>query len=451
MRNHFQYGGSLSDSDPSGQDTFSTVLQYREALADQRRLISAKAEFGKLGIEIGDSTTVPKDRSGQLTMRNKLRAAINALNNSIGEGKTKITPAVTAAMDHAATMVNFISHQIDFEDSTALQFGDGASNLSGGAKAGGWRDSEGRRVVCLGKGDRLNRGGESSGIGFGQLLRAVAFGTRDVNVKNALGESSIGSGGATVPTHLSNSLIDNLRARTVSIQAGAQTVILETQTTRIARLTADPVAAWRNENAAVGGTLPTFDNVTFNARSLAVAVPISRELLEDSVNIDAALMNAFARSLAVTLDQACLNGSGVAPIPTGILNTSGIGTSAAGLGYAGILDAQRVMLDANANPPTAAIMSPATWQGVVGDTDTLGQPKRPAPAIEALPLLSTTSMPNTSIIVGDFTNLLIGLRSDINIELFREPLAGNLQYLFIAHLRADVQLAHAASFVELTA
>ncbi len=52
--------------------------------------------------------------------------------------------------------------------------------------------------------------------------------------------------------------------------------------------------------------------------------------------------------------------------------------------------------------------------------------------------------------MGDFTQLLLGIRQELRIEVLKEAFAGNLQYGFIAHLRADVALAHPAAFCSLT-
>ncbi|MCU7838656.1 MAG: phage major capsid protein [Candidatus Thiodiazotropha sp. (ex Troendleina suluensis)] len=52
----------------------------------------------------------------------------------------------------------------------------------------------------------------------------------------------------------------------------------------------------------------------------------------------------------------------------------------------------------------------------------------------------------SSIIVGDFTQLWIGIRQQLRIEILKEKYMDNLQMGFIAHLRADVALAHPQSF-----
>jgi HK97 family phage major capsid protein len=81
-----------------------------------------------------------------------------------------------------------------------------------------------------------------------------------------------------------------------------------------------------------------------------------------------------------------------------------------------------------------------------------------APPAQLLPMLTTKQIPITNttgsssdtseIYTAQWDQLLIGMRTDLRIEFLRERfLADNLQYAFLAYLRADVQLAHPAAFV----
>ena len=85
-----------------------------------------------------------------------------------------------------------------------------------------------------------------------------------------------------------------------------------------------------------------------------------------------------------------------------------------------------------------------TLQGLV---DSTGQPLRPPVALENVPQLTSTTVPANQIVMGDFSQLLIGVRTGLRIELLKEAFAQNHQYSFIAHLRADVQLAQPKAFV----
>src|SRR5262245_57383433 len=118
--------------------------------------------------------------------------------------------------------------------------------------------------------------------------------------------------------------IDRLRAALVVVQAGAVTVPLRSDTTKIARLLTDPTAAWRSENAAVAESDPVLEAVTFTPRSLDVFFKTSRELIEDSVNAAEILEATLVRSFAVEVDRVCLHGTSTPPQPRGLRTTTGV-------------------------------------------------------------------------------------------------------------------------------
>jgi HK97 family phage major capsid protein len=268
-----------------------------------------------------------------------------------------------------------------------------------------------------------------------------------------------------VPVTLLTQLIDLMRAKTVCIQAGALTVPIDTETTNIARVAADPTPAWRNEAAAFSVADPTFEKVSFTPKSLGVLVKVSQEILEDSANLNEALIGCFAGAFAVELDRVGLFGTGSAPQPHGISGTSGVGSVDMGTNglalanYDPIVDAVSALLTANAASPTAAIMAPRTLTKSAKLKDSQNQPLRKPDLIGNLPFLATTSVPinqahgtsnvASEIIVGDFTQLMFGIRRNLTVRVLRERfLSDNGQIGFLADLRADVQLRHPQSFCE---
>jgi HK97 family phage major capsid protein len=297
----------------------------------------------------------------------------------------------------------------------------------------------------------------------GTLMKAMVAGTNSPTIRNVLAEGTDSAGGYTVPTALVRNFIDRMRAESVCVTAGAQTVLLETSKTNVARLETDPVPAWRSENAAVAESDPTFGTVLMTARSLAVMCKVSRELLEDSVNIEAALTNALAQALALELDRVALLGSGTAPEPTGIVNTANIlsqsmGTNGAALTSYGTLNTALASLAAYNAVPSAAIMAPRSYFSMAALVDTTNQPLLKPWSLMDLPLLKTSQIPITqtqgtstdasTIIVGDFTKLIIGVRQGIRIELLKERYAENMQYAFVAHMRADIAVQQPKAFLK---
>jgi HK97 family phage major capsid protein len=343
-----------------------------------------------------------------------------------------------------------------------------------------WRDADGRVVAVVGPSDPFPRdsGGSSaySGSGFvgnsvdagasvGTLARAMLVPSKDARVRNALGEGVDATGGVIVPTYLLPQFIDRMRAAMTAVQAGAKTLRLDTMTTSIARLDTDPVAAWRNENASITDTDPSFSKVVLTAKSVYAFVKVSIELLQDSMNAEAMLTNALAQALAQEIDRVVLFGSGTGPEPRGIFNTAGITSQSMGVNglalanFDPIVNLAQAAADANVAQTSAMIMAPRTRYALARLKDTTGQPLQAPGLIANIPMLSTTKVPLnqtqgtstdcSSIISGDFTRCLIGVRQELRLTLLRETYMGNMQIGLLAHMRADVAVEQPAAFARL--
>ena len=202
------------------------------------------------------------------------------------------------------------------------------------------------------------------------------------------------------------------------------------------------------------------------AQSWAVIVQASRELLEDAPNIDSALRNIFARSTSVALDQAIMFGAGHgSDQPAGVFGTSGIqsvsmGTNGAAItGWTPLLDAVLALETANAGDLTAAVMAPATSRQFNGLVDSLGQPLRRPDRIANLPFMVTTSVPTTQtqgtasnaspILLGDFTQVFVGMRTELVISVLQERYADTGQIGFVLWLRADVAISRPSAMAQI--
>ncbi len=307
------------------------------------------------------------------------------------------------------------------------------------------------------------------GIHLGHIMRGMAVGSGgNATIQNALSEGTDSAGGYTAPVEIMREFIDKLRAKSVLFNAGAKTALLEAKKSNIATVTTDPVGGWRAENAPVSESDLALGNVAFTPKSLAVLVKVSRELLQDSVNIEEMLLNSLAQGLATQLDFAGLYGSGASNQPLGLdsllttasqvttVATNGAKLSASGY-YREIVKAM-AQVAANNDEASAIILSPRTKYDLGWMADSTNQPLQ-APAIIAdkAQLLDTSSIPNNLVVgtsgalcselfVGNFENLMLGLRQELRIEIVNQTFAGNLQIGYIAHLRADWQPSRIGSF-----
>jgi HK97 family phage major capsid protein len=291
----------------------------------------------------------------------------------------------------------------------------------------------------------------------GQLLRAMALGTSDPVLQRALSVGSDSGGGYLVPDILASSFIDNMRAQSVMSLAGARTIPVDGNTT-FAMVTADPAPQWRAEGTSVEEDEPTFGALAMKPKSLAVLCKVSRELLEDSFNIETALMNALSKSMALELDRACMVGEGVLD-PMGLANWENINevTLNSTPDYDSLLDARTAILSANGLSPNSAIMHPRDAGVLSKLKDGEGQPAVIPPGLKNMYFHTSTQIPtnlgtgtDSLMLVGNFREALIVMRTQLRIEVLKELHADKLQYAFLAFLRADFAPEHDESFAKIT-
>ncbi len=310
---------------------------------------------------------------------------------------------------------------------------------------------------------------ELKGASLGKILKGYITGdwTGAELEKKAMGESPLSSGGILLPVPVSAQVIDLARNQARVLQAGARVIPMSANTLLYPRLDSDVPSAWTLENTDIAMGAATFDSVKFTAHKVASMFAISNELLEDAGNIDGVLENSVAKSIALALDYAALYGTGVAPQPQGLHGI--IPTVAAPSGtitYDQFLTAISDITAANFEP-NAVIFNAAVAQYLAGIKNTLGDYLVPPPAFTGLQRLVSNQIPQgsgSSAFVGDWSELGLGLRASIQIEVSREggymdtsvnpAVAANAfsrdQTLCRATLRADWQVLHTAAFVELT-
>jgi HK97 family phage major capsid protein len=304
------------------------------------------------------------------------------------------------------------------------------------------------------------RSHDHGNVSAGAFLRALTTGPKTDAERRALGSGTDAAGGFTVPTLTSAELIDLARSEMVLAQAGARIVPLTSDQNVIAKVLTDPVPAWRAENAAVNESDPTFGAVTLAPKSIAVLVKASVELMQDSLNLEAELPRILARALAHEIDRVGLVGSGSGAEPKGIVNYAGLtanGYAGGGLAsYAPLLNARGALHGANERLG-AFIMASRDENALAGLVASDGQPLQMPRALEGVAMLHTTALPvdggsgsdESQIIAGDFSQLLMGIRSEIRVEILRERFMDNLQFGLIAHARVDFAAARESAFTVL--
>ena len=376
----------------------------------------------------------------------------------------EMAAAIEAAQDALLALLDMIEGEMDARSARGNRGPSSAIDIRRRPKLGD--DDDASTAYALQPEQRMSTWATARSVGSDQIsagafLRALTVGARNEAEQRALSGGTDAAGGFTVPTTTSAELIDLARSQMVLNQAGARIVPLTTAETVFAKVASDPVPAWRAENAAVNESDPTFASVVLQPKSIAVMVKASVELMSDSINLEAELPNVLARALAVEIDRAGLIGSGTGNQPRGIANFAGLTANAFAGGalesYGPLLQARGALHGANERL-TAFVMSSRDENTFAGLTASDGQPLQMPRALEGVQMLHTTSLPTnggvgedeSTIIAGDFGQLLIGVRSDIRVEILRERFMDNLQFGLICHARIDFAAGREGAFTKLT-
>jgi len=296
-----------------------------------------------------------------------------------------------------------------------------------------WSDSNGRRVHVLGREHRFidyvratSRRPELNPdeLSLGRLLRAMITKTWDgcELERRAMSESINSGGGVLVADELLGRFIDKARNKSVLSQAGMRVVPLSSDTCTIARVATDPSFAIKAENAVFSESDVAFDAVQMNPATVGCVMYASRELVEDSANFVQIVESVLAAAFAVQLDLLGLHG-GATSRPNGIDSIAGVqGVDVSGaLSYDKLHDALTKLQIANA-APSAWLLSPNQQNGLAklltGDgADSAAFPMPVPPALAEIPRFISNQVQDDVCYMGDFSTLLLGLRSGVEIEV----------------------------------
>ena len=358
-----------------------------------------------------------------------------------------------------------------------------ASNIAGGASsyapvAGGFVRSTDLRPATVARGQHITQHPVAAEMISRDHARDQAIVGHHGNLGELVRAMTTTGGSAIVPTVWATEVIDRARNASAVLKAGGQVVPMDAKTVQIGRLTGDPTAAFRTEGSTITASDPTFDNVTLTATTMNTLVIGSMEWFQDAANADQLVTAAISEAIAQQLDLVALYGSittgagainlPTPPNPRGILgalnataSTSVLGgatngtTQTAGQFWNEILDLAFTPRDYN-ETPGAMIWNSKAARLYAKTTDTTGQPLQMPGDVAALQRFTSNQIPSfsqgtmtnvaTDVFVGDFTQLLIGQRLALTIQVLNERYAENGQIGIVATWRGDVGLARPRAF-----
>ena len=176
------------------------------------------------------------------------------------------------------------------------------------------------------------------------------------------------SGGGYLVGTSNRSFIDMLRNFSAAFRLGVQRLPGLRDNVALPRQTGGSTVTWLpDEGTPATESTATFDQVDGHPRTAAAYSEISRLLLKQSdPSAEAVVMRGLAADVAVAGDQALFQGTGTEQ-PQGIIGTAGVGAiSGTTLGYTGLIQAQKDILDLNAvvDPLSLGYVTTPAWQSL---------------------------------------------------------------------------------------
>jgi len=296
---------------------------------------------------------------------------------------------------------------------------------------------------------------------FGRILRARVTGNwrgaefeREIMASGSTTDNA--TGGYLAPNPVANWVIDLARAQSVLVRAGARTLPFDASDLRIARVSSDPTVQVKGENDAFSDLGPAFDSVLLVARTIGCYATFSRELIADAPNAPEIIENTFVRALANKWDYYGIQGQLTAGAePAGVLTMAqaNVVESVGDPTWADWLTAMKELMADN-EEPLATIYSPACWldlQSLLVNSETNHYATMPEP-VAKLAHFPTTQCPNDYAVVGDFREMLIGIRQDISVEVTTTggDTFSKHQVAMKAVMRGDFALTRRTAFCRLS-
>ena len=296
-----------------------------------------------------------------------------------------------------------------------------------------------------------------------EIARSMPFTPRGICVPNlalqtrtTMSTSNVANLVASMP--MGSMFIDNLQPASAVMAAGATVLSGLSKAVTIPRETGDTTAAFTAEGAAVSESSLTFNNLTLTPRRISATSSFTAEaLIQSDPQIDNLIRNSHARKIAQGIDDGALEGNGVAPNPTGVVNTSGINTltttGSSTMTYAEALDALAKLEEDNVPSGNAAfVMNPVDFATIAATAVDAGSGRFVIEngTILARRVVQSTLATAGTVILGDFSNLIVAMfgHTDLIVDPYSSATSATVK--ITTHNFADCGVRHATAFCKIT-
>ena len=278
----------------------------------------------------------------------------------------------------------------------------------------------------------------------------LGYGRRDLTVGTA------SAGGDLVATDLlSDSFIDLLRKALVLQGAGANVLTGLNGMVAIPRQSGGATTYHVAENSNITESALTVDQVALQPRTIGALTDYSRRLLlQSSIDVENLVRQDLAQQIAIEIENQAINGTGTNSKPLGILNVTGINTESGVAAFSDFVNAEAALSTDNALNGSLGYLMNSALRGTMKVTEKASNTAQfvyeSDNTINGYPAYVSNSMPDSTAVFANFSDILIGLWSglDIMVDPYTGSAAGTVRV--VAMQDYDVAVRHPESICKLS-
>ncbi len=255
--------------------------------------------------------------------------------------------------------------------------------------------------------------------------------------------------------HRAGSFIDALRNSMSVMQAGATMLGGLSGNVDIPGKNAVSSATWLTaEGVSSTESEATFRTVSLSPKDLSVFTDMTRRMRQQSSpDIEALVRADIAAAMALGLDLAGLEGTGLSGQPTGVLNQSGVNTptafAAANPTFAEVVAMETAIADDNALNGSLAYIGRSNMWGALKTTKKdagSGEFVASGNTINGYNYIKSNQGTDGNLYFGNWSDLMIGMWGGLDLVVDEAALATSNGLRLLAFQTIDVAIRHGESF-----
>lgn len=268
--------------------------------------------------------------------------------------------------------------------------------------------------------------------------------------------TNVGNAGGylVAETLQTGSFIDLLRNTSVAMRMGARVLNGLVGDADIPKQTGGATAYWINEGGTLTESQQTLGQIRLTPKTVGCFTDMTRRMmLQSSIDVENFIRSDFAAQIALAIDSAALNGSGVNGQPLGIIGTTGIGSVTLNAqnapDWGNIVDMETAVSTDNALVGTLGYVSTATITGKMKQTERTsgnGIYILDGNTLNGYPYMMSNNVPAKYILFGNWADLIIATWSGLDVTVDTTTLGTSGGTRIIAFQDVDVAVRHAESF-----